>query len=225
MGKPKPLSKERQVELVKLSRQGDRQARDELVASSLGLVVSIANDYARVTPGVELDDLVQEGSIGLLDAIKYFNYQRGYHFSTYAGDCIRRRMYKYVKDPKTRWGQDPDEDMDWNAVLDDEPDDGVMEQYEALRANLARLHPTDRFVVEARCGYGPDGVQSWQTIASRLGVSQKIVEAIYERAIVTLRRQQEEATKEGPVVLAPRVNDSHGAEWIRHRKGRHETVA
>lgn len=226
MGKPHPpLSADRQIELVKLSRQGDRQARDELVNGSLGLVVSIAADYAKVTPGVEMDDLVQEGSLGLLDAIRYFNYQKGFQFSTYAGDCIRRRIFKYVEDPKTRWGQDPDDDLDLNEVLEDEPDEGVEEQFAALRANLARLHQTDRYVIEARCGYGPDGVQSWQAIASKLGLKQKIVKAIYERGVKTLRRQQEEAVKEEPVTLAPRVKDSHGAELIKHRKGRHETVS
>jgi len=68
--------------------------QQQMVRSNLGLVVKIAQRYARY--GVPLPDLVQEGSVGLLKALERFNPERGFKFSTYAGWWIRHAIQRAI---------------------------------------------------------------------------------------------------------------------------------
>lgn len=68
-----------------------RAARDRFVAANLRLVVSMAAEQARRS-GVTLDDLVQDGTLGLIHAVDKFDWRRGYRFSTYATWWIRREL-------------------------------------------------------------------------------------------------------------------------------------
>ena len=74
--------------LAQRCAQGDEEAIRQMVNSNLRLVVSVAREYAG--RGVPLLDLIQEGSIGLLSAVKKFDYTLEFHFSTYATKWIRQ---------------------------------------------------------------------------------------------------------------------------------------
>jgi RNA polymerase primary sigma factor len=87
---PPPPAHDRQLELARRARDGDRAAFDEMFVSNLRLVLHWARSYQ--DRGVELDDLVQEGIFGLRTAIEKFNPDAGYRFSTYATWWIRRAM-------------------------------------------------------------------------------------------------------------------------------------
>jgi RNA polymerase sigma factor (sigma-70 family) len=95
-GAPRPRLLSRSEERAVLSRAqaGDRQARQELAQTSLGLVHVIASEFS--SPLLSRADLIQEGVIGLLEAIDRFDLGRGLRFSTYAGWCIRRSMHDAV---------------------------------------------------------------------------------------------------------------------------------
>lgn len=86
------LTPEREVELAKRCASGDSEAIHQMISSNLRLVVTIAREYSG--QGVPLLDLIQEGSMGLMEAAKGFDYTQGYRFSTYAGRSIRNRMIK-----------------------------------------------------------------------------------------------------------------------------------
>jgi RNA polymerase primary sigma factor len=83
-------SPEADVALVRRARCGDLQAREDLCASCLGLVRAVATHYQGL--GLALDDLVQEGSIGLLEAIARFDPARGVAFRAFAAWRIRRAI-------------------------------------------------------------------------------------------------------------------------------------
>ncbi|WDL99777.1 sigma-70 family RNA polymerase sigma factor [Alicyclobacillus sp. ALC3] len=84
------LSAEEEVELGKRVSQGDREAEKKLVEANLRLVISIAKRY--VNRGLELEDLVQEGNMGLMTAARKFDYTKGFKFSTYATWWIRQAI-------------------------------------------------------------------------------------------------------------------------------------
>ena len=80
----------RRRSLVCAAQRGDRAARDQLVTSNLGLVRSVAARYRDL--GLPFDDLVQEGAIGLLDAVDHYDPGRGASFESYSCFRIRRAI-------------------------------------------------------------------------------------------------------------------------------------
>jgi RNA polymerase primary sigma factor len=86
----KLLSGREEIELARASRGGDMLARQRLIQSNLRLVVSIAKRYR--SSGISFQDLVQEGSLGLMRAVEKFDPERGNKFSTYATWWIRQAV-------------------------------------------------------------------------------------------------------------------------------------
>lgn len=86
------LSREEEVELAKRIEAGDIEARDELVQANLRLVISIAVKYQG--HNVPLEDLIQEGNIGLIKAASKFDYRKGFKFSTYAIWWIKQAIMR-----------------------------------------------------------------------------------------------------------------------------------
>jgi RNA polymerase primary sigma factor len=86
---------EQQVELAKRVAAGDDEARHQMVAANLRLVLHWARRYQ--DRGVDLTDLVQEGTFGLLRAVDKFDWERGFRFSTYATWWIRQALQRAVQ--------------------------------------------------------------------------------------------------------------------------------
>jgi RNA polymerase sporulation-specific sigma factor len=86
----------RSMELLKRAKQGDKQAKDELVSLNLGLVWSIVKRFNN--RGYELEDLFQIGSIGLLKAIENFDFNYNVKFSTYAVPMIMGEIRRFLRD-------------------------------------------------------------------------------------------------------------------------------
>ncbi len=84
------LSEEEERELARQMRDGDRRARERLIVSHLRLVVSMAREYGDV--GLDLLDLIQEGNLGLMEAVDRFDLERGVRLSAYARWWIRQAM-------------------------------------------------------------------------------------------------------------------------------------
>ena len=92
VGKEALLSREEEVELAKRVEQGDQEAKERLASANLRLVISIAKKYRNY--GLPFLDLIQEGNLGLMKAIKKFDWRKGYKFSTYATWWIRQAILK-----------------------------------------------------------------------------------------------------------------------------------
>jgi RNA polymerase primary sigma factor len=98
MKRERLLSAADEVRLARRIERGDPAAKDELVTANLGLVYALAERYR--ARGVPLEDLVQEGSIGLVRAAERFDHRRGLRFSTYAGWWIRRSIMDALTNAK-----------------------------------------------------------------------------------------------------------------------------
>lgn len=89
------LAHEQVVELFQQLERGITSARNKLIESNLRLVVSIAKRYQN-PPRIMLDDLIQEGNIGLMKSIERFDWRRGFKFSTYSTWWIRQAILSYL---------------------------------------------------------------------------------------------------------------------------------
>ncbi len=94
------LTREEEYELSRRIKKGDESARQQLATANLPFVVAIAKKYAR--GGSRLDDLVQEGNVGLMKAIEHFDAKKNVRFATYAVWWIRAYITRYLKDNRSQ---------------------------------------------------------------------------------------------------------------------------
>jgi len=89
------LQPSEEVELAKRIEQGDKEAKNEFINANLRLVASIARRYINVSKFSYLD-LIQEGNLGLIEAVEKFDYRRDTKFSTYATQWIRQYIFRAI---------------------------------------------------------------------------------------------------------------------------------
>ena len=94
-----PLSREEERQTLCLAKKGDRTAADKIITSNLRFVVSVALEYQG--RGVPLADLIAEGNVGLMEALKRFDEKRGFKFISYAVWWIRQGILNALKRTST----------------------------------------------------------------------------------------------------------------------------
>jgi len=88
------LTQEEEVALTRAVQQGDAQAKSRLIESNMRLVINIAKGYRN--RAIPLEDLIQEGAIGLMQAAERFDPDKGFRFSTYATHWIRQAIGRAI---------------------------------------------------------------------------------------------------------------------------------
>ncbi|WNG18891.1 RNA polymerase sigma factor RpoD/SigA [Cystobacter fuscus] len=100
LGEHTQLTREQEYELAGRARKGDEAARQTLATSNLAFVVAVAKKFAN--RGARLDDLIQEGNVGLMKAIEHFDPKKNVRFATYAVWWIRAYITRYLKDNRSQ---------------------------------------------------------------------------------------------------------------------------
>ncbi len=93
-----PITLEQEQTLAQAARQGDMEARNQLIQAHLRMVVNIARQY--LIPGIEMLDLVQEGNIGLIKAVDMFDPSQGNRLSTIAFYWINKHIQRFLNHEK-----------------------------------------------------------------------------------------------------------------------------
>src|ERR1700737_4475837 len=143
LGARPQLTREQEYELSRRAKKGDEEARRILGVSNLAFVVAIAKKFAN--RGARLDDLIQEGNVGLIKAIEHFDPKKNVRFATYAVWWIRAYITRYLKDNQSQVRGDRaerqrmvdfslhatiDNDSGWTYVEQlEDPDAGPQEKY------------------------------------------------------------------------------------------------
>lgn len=199
-----PLSPALEQRLTILIQQGDEQARQTLIEHNLRLVTHIAKTYYH--PKVELLDLIQEGNLGLIEAVDRFNPEMGHRFSTFAVWWIRKRILRYLGRSEDLVRLDTpikgeegealclgDTIMDEETILGGpacEGQDTQLEQEESrqqMRQRIALLSEREKEVLMMLYGVTEERALTPQEVAERLGVSIRRFYHIRDRALKKLK--------------------------------------
>ncbi len=166
--------------------------RDNIVQANLRLVISIVKKFAN--NHCSFDDLLSDGIIALMRAVEKFDYDRGFRFSTYATQVVRRNCYRMVMDRQeerlkvTNSVYEPGLDVadDVRTPTMSEGRWSTMRQH--LGALLDQLDRREKFIIRARFSLGGHRrVQTLQSLADALGVSKERVRQLEKRAMDKLR--------------------------------------
>lgn len=90
------LTNDEEIQLATRAADGDKAARDKLLTSNMRFVIKIASQY--LNKGLEYEDLISEGYLGLMKALDHFDVSKGYHFISYAVWWIRQSIMKAIVD-------------------------------------------------------------------------------------------------------------------------------
>ena len=199
---PTPLPKEEEAAAIARLEQGDEEARKTLIEHNLRLVVYIARRFENT--GINIEDLISIGTIGLIKAVNTFCPERNIKLATYASRCIENEILMYLrKNNGSRVEVSFDEPLstDWDGkelLLSDvlgTDSDVVMRPIEAdvdrqmLADAVAKLSPRERDIITMRFGLGGSKELTQKEVADRLGISQSYISRLEKRIILRLRRE------------------------------------
>ncbi len=199
---PSPLEGEEERAYILRAENGDVEARNVLVEHNLRLVVYIAKRFDNT--GVDLEELVSVGTIGLIKAVKSYNSEKKIKLATYASRCIENEILMFLrKMVKTRNEISLDEplnvDYEGNKLLlgdvlgtdggeiyrevENEVEKGILMEL------FSRLEERDREILCMR--YGLNGVEekTQKEIADMMGISQSYISRLEKRILEKLKTE------------------------------------
>ena len=197
---PPPLSSAEEQHLLARIETGDESAKQRLIERNLRLVVYIARRFENT--GVNIEDLISIGTIGLIKAIGTFRTDRNIKLATYASRCIENEILMHIRkisSQKSEVSLDEPINTDWDGnelLLSDilgTDGDTVMRpmeedvEHQLLREALARLPERDRYIVCLRFGLCGAQEKTQKEVADLLGISQSYISRLEKRIMQRLR--------------------------------------
>ncbi len=199
---PAPLERADEESAIRALGEGDREARQTLIEHNLRLVVYIARRFENT--GINLEDLISIGTIGLIKAVGTFKADKNIKLATYASRCIENEILMYLRKLSGRRGElsfDEPLNTDWDGnelLLSDilgTDGDEVMRPMEddverqLLMEAVGRLSPREKSIILMRFGLQGYEEQTQKEVAEQLGISQSYISRLEKRIIARLRRE------------------------------------
>ena len=199
---PAPLKPEQERQAIAALEQGDEAAKQTLIEHNLRLVVYIARRFENT--GVNLEDLISIGTIGLIKAVNTFRPDRNIKLATYSSRCIENEILMHIRkiaNQKTEVSLDEPINTDWDGnelllsdVLGTRPDtvsvnlDKEIER-DILRDALERLNPREKRIIMLRFGLGGQRERTQKEVADLLGISQSYISRLEKRILSRLNTE------------------------------------
>ena len=199
---PPPLSNAEEQQLLAQAADGSEAAKQRLIERNLRLVVYIARRFENT--GINIEDLISIGTIGLIKAVSTFRADRNIKLATYSSRCIENEILMHIRKiagQKTEVSLDEPINTDWDGnelLLSDvlgTDGDTVMRPMEEdveqqlLREALSRLPERDRYIVCLRFGLGGRPEKTQKEVADLMGISQSYISRLEKRIIVRLKKE------------------------------------
>lgn len=201
---PLPLSAEEEGEMLRLMQvESEREhAKTELIQRNLRLVVYIAKKFDNM--GVDNDDLVSIGTIGLIKAINSFDPNKNIKLATYASRCIENEILMYLRrttrlKSEVSFDEPLNTDFEGNELLLSDvlgtSADSVYGDIEAnaekeqLKEALKKLSERERKIMFLRFGLGGGEEMTQKDVADLLGISQSYISRLEKKIILRLKKE------------------------------------
>ena len=197
---PPPLPKDEEEYYIAQATDGDLFARDKLIEHNLRLVVFLAKKYENT--GVDLEDLVSIGTIGLMKGVKTFSSDKNIKLATYASRCIDNEILMFLRKNKKVKGEVSFEeslsfDADGNElhledVLGTDKDIVTKPLEDDLNKRLMmeeidKLNDRDKEIIIMRYGLFNREEKTQKEVADILGISQSYISRIEKKVIKRLK--------------------------------------
>lgn len=199
---PPPLTKEEEADLVFKLVKGDEKVRSTLIERNLRLVVYIARKFENT--GVNVEDLISVGTIGLIKAVNTFDPNKKIKLATYASRCIENEILMYLRrnnKVKAEVSFYEPLNIDWdgnelllsdilgtdNDVVYDLIEDEVDKQL--LVTAMQKLSEREKKIVNLRFGLNGRIEKTQKEVADMLGISQSYISRLEKRIIKTLKKE------------------------------------
>ena len=197
---PEPLSKDEEVYYVTKANEGDDYARSKLIEHNLRLVVFLAKKYENT--GIDLEDLVSIGTIGLIKGVNTYKLDKNIKLATYASRCIDNEILMFLRKNKKRRTEVSFEDsLSYDAegnelhledILGTEPDivtKGIEQESEKklLSMEISKLNARDKQIMTLRYGLDNTEEMTQKDVANVLGISQSYISRIEKKVIKKLK--------------------------------------
>lgn len=199
---PAPLDREMERGVLERMAAGDESARSLLIEHNLRLVVYIARRFENT--GINIEDLISIGTIGLIKGINTFRLDKNIKLATYASRCIENEILMYLRKcarEKAEVSLDEPLNTDWDGnelllsdVLGTEGDT-VMQPIEhdvecqMLFEALQRLNDREKLIISMRYGLGRRREYTQKEVADRLGISQSYISRLEKRIMGRLKKE------------------------------------
>ncbi len=199
---PAPLKGEQEQRALEALEQGDEQAKQTLIEHNLRLVVYIARRFENT--GVNLEDLISIGTIGLIKAIGTYRRDKNIKLATYASRCIENEILMHIRkisNQKSEISLDEPINMDYDGnelLLSDilgTDEDMILRPLEddvdlqVLRQALGELSDREREIVVMRFGLEGRKELTQKEVAQKLGISQSYISRLEKRIMLRLRKE------------------------------------